>query len=349
MNANPTPKSLGYYLPAEWEKHEAIWLAWPYDEVSFPERVERVEDTFSQIIQSISSSERVELLVRDEEMKERVIDRLKEKKVDLSLVNFHLADYADVWFRDYGPSFICQREKNQLAMVDWDYNAYGEKFPELLKDDNIPVFMNESLNLPYSKPGIVLEGGSIEVNGLGTLMTSEQCLLNKNRNPHLKKEELERYLADYLGVHHFIWLKNGILEDHTDGHVDDFVRFINPTTIMYAWEKDETDGNYPILKENLEILKNSLDQDGRAWNLIELPMPKMIDEKEGRLPVSYINFYIGNTVVLVPIFNQKSDQKALEIIQESFPERKVVGIDASDLIYGGGTIHCISHEQPSLC
>lgn len=335
-------------MPAEWERQAAIWLSWPYDKITFPNRVEKTEDIFVRIIRAIHKTERVELLVTDKEMKRRAIKKLQAGKVDLAKVNLYVADYADVWFRDFGPIFLVNRETERLAMTDWIYNAYGNKWPELLKDDKIPAWMNKFLKLPRFTPGIVLEGGSIDVNGQGTLITSRQCLLNKNRNPHLSQEKIEKYLSDYLGIKHFIWLNNGILADHTDGHIDDFTRFINPKTVMYAYEDDKSDGNHKILKENLEILKNSTDQDGNKLKLIKLPMPKMNDDQGDRLAVSYANFYIGNSVVLVPIFKHKNDKAALKIIQTAFPKRKVIGIDCRDLIYGGGTIHCISQQQPAL-
>jgi agmatine deiminase len=317
---NKTPKQSGFRLPAEWEKHEAIWLSWPYDKVSFPDRVAIVEDRFVEIIRAIHKSERVELLVTDEKMKIRAARKLENMKVDLKLVNLRVADYADVWFRDFGPSFIVNEEKKQLAMVDWNYNAYGGKWPELLKDDKIPAWMNKFLKLPYFMPEIVLEGGAIEVNGRGTLMTTEECLLNKNRNPKLSKNDLEKYLSDYLGASNFI----------------------------YSSESDENDLNYPTLKENLEILKSAKDQDGNKFNLIGLPLPKIADDNGRRIPASYANFYIGNKVVLVPVFGHNNDKIALEIIKQAFPDREVIGIDSGDLIYGGGTIHCASHEQPAL-
>lgn len=343
-----TPKQLGFYMPAEWETHSAVWLAWPYDPETFTRGVAKGERIFAKIISAIHESEKVELLVRNVEMKTRAIKYLTGKKVDFSRINFHLADYADVWFRDYGPVFLVNRKIKQLAMIDWIYNVYGNKWPKLLKDDKIPVWMNKFIKFKYFRPDIVMEGGSIEVNGQGTLMTSEQCLLNENRNPRLSKKQIEKYLSDYLGVKKFIWLKNGILDDHTDGHIDDFARFINPTTIMCAYENDKKDGNYKILKENFEILKNSTDQDGHKLKLIKLPMPKMVDESGCGYAASYANFYIGNSVVLVPIFKHKNDKQALKIIQKAFPERKVVGIDCRDLICGGGTIHCVTQQQPAL-
>lgn len=335
-------------MPAEWERHSAVWLSWPYDPATFTRGVERGEKIFAAIISAIHQSEKVELLIRDEKMKTRALKYLKAKKVDLSKVNFHLADYADVWIRDYGPIFVASKKTKQLAMTDWIYNVYGNKWPELKKDNKIPAWLNKFLRLPRFAPGIVLEGGSIDVNGRGTLMTTEQCLLNKNRNPKITKKQIEKYLSDYLGVKHIIWLKQGILADHTDGHIDDIARFVNSTTVAYAFEDDKNDGNYEILKENWEILKNSTDQDGKKLKLIKLPMPKMIDKNGQRYAVSYANFYIGNSVVLAPVFKHKNDSQALKIIQKAFPKRKVIGIDCRDLICGGGTIHCVTQQQPEL-
>jgi len=343
-----TPKQLGFYMPAEWEDHSAVWLAWPYDPETFTHGVAKGEKIFAEIISAIYKSEKVELLVKNKKMRARVTRILKDKKVDFSRINFHMADYADVWFRDFGPIFLVNRRNKQLAMVDWIYNVYGNKWPELLKDDKIPAWMNKFIKLKYFYPNIVMEGGSIEVNGRGTLMTSEQCLLNENRNPRLSKKQIEKYLSDYLGVKKFIWLKNGILNDHTDGHIDDFARFVNPMTIMCAYENDKKSGNYKILKENFEILKNSTDQAGHKLKLIKLPMPKMTGKSGCGCAASYINFYIGNSVVLAPIFKHKNDKQALKTIQKAFPKRKVVGIDCRDLICGGGAIHCVSQQQPAL-
>ncbi len=204
------------------------------------------------------------------------------------------------------------------------------------------------MNIPCFTPGIVLEGGSIDVNGKGTLLTTEQCLLNKNRNPHLNKSEIEEYLVEYLGVSHIIWLKNGIEGDDTDGHIDDIARFVNPTTVLCAYEENRNDINFPRLHENYEILKSAKDQNGNKLNVIKLPMPEAIGDEEGRLPASYANFYIGNTLVLVPVFGHKNDAQALDIIRQQFPDRKIVGINCSDLVYGLGTLHCISQQQPSV-
>jgi len=343
---NKTPKELGYSMPAEWEKHEAIWLSWPHDPLTFPDRVDKVEEVYAQIIAAISASEKVDLFVLDEAMKAKASAMLAKKKVDMKKVDFWVHKYADVWFRDYGPIFVKSKE-GKLAMTHWIFNAWGGKYETLMPDTRIPGLINERLKLPYFKPGIILEGGSIDVNGKGTLLTTEQCLLNKNRNPKLSKKEIERYLKDYLGVSSIIWLKEGIAGDDTDGHVDDIARFVDPATVLCAFEEDPKDENYGILKENYELLLRSKDQDGRPLTIIKLPMPGFVGDEEGRLPASYANFYIGTKVVLVPIFGHKNDEKALDIIQKAFPGRKVVGINCSDVVYGLGTLHCISQQQPS--
>ncbi len=346
LPACKTPSELGYRMPAEWEKHDAIWLSWPHDSTTFPGCVEKVEKTYVQIIKHIHESERINLFVKNDSMKQKATRMLKQKKVNLDKICFHQFDYADVWFRDYGPIFVINDSK-ELAMVHWIFNTWGEKYEELMKDSQIPQVINQDMGLNCFKPGIVMEGGSIDVNGKGTLLTTEQCLLNKNRNPHLSKKDIEKYLKDHLGVTHVIWLKNGIRGDDTDGHIDDLARFVNPTTIVCAYEEDENDENHTILKENYKILQKSVDQDGNKLNIVKIPMPGPIGDKENRLPASYTNFYISNDKVLVPIFKHKNDKIALSILQKLFPNRKVVGINCADLVHGLGTIHCISQQQPS--
>ena len=341
-----TPLRLGYHMPAEWERHDAIWLSWPYDRDSFPE-IDRVEKAYVSLIKAIHNSETVNLLVTDETMKTRVVDLLKNAGVNLQLLRLHQIDYADVWFRDYGPTFVVNRASNKLAMVAWIFNAWGEKYTSLMKDSGIPCLINEDLKLECFQPGIVLEGGSIDVNGKGTVLTTEQCLLNRNRNPQLSRAEIESYLHEYLGTNKVIWLKEGIAGDDTDGHVDDVARFVGPNTVLCAYEEDVADENYGVLKENYEILCASLDQDGNELRVIKLPMPGFVGDDE-RLPASYTNFYIGNSVVLVPTFGHKNDLKATRIIQEAIPDRRVVGINCRELVYGLGTIHCISQQQPAL-
>ncbi len=345
LTSSKTPAELGYRMPAEWEKHDAIWLSWPHDPTTFPDCVEKVEATYVQIIKEIHVSENVNLFVKDEAMKQKAASLLEQAGVDFGKIRFFMFDYADVWFRDYGPTFIINNQR-ELAMVNWIFNTWGDKYDELLKDKDIPQVINKQMQLTCFKPHIVLEGGSIDVNGKGTLLTTEQCLLNHNRNPDLNQADIEKYLKDHLGVTNFIWLKNGICGDDTDGHIDDLARFVNPTTIVCAYEDNQSDINYEALKGNYEILKQSKDQDGNPLNVIKLPMPGNVGA-ECRLPASYTNFYIGNTKVLVPIFNHKNDTEALKILQKLFPDRKVVGINCADLVNGYGTIHCISQQQPS--
>ncbi len=341
---NKTPRELGYCMPAEWCKHEAVWLAWPHDPTTFTSGVEKVEETYVQIVKLLHEDEYVNLFVKDEVMKEKITGLFVKEEIDLKRIRFFEFDYADVWFRDYGPIFVCNRNQ-ELAMVHWIFNSWGEKYEELLKDKQIPGIINHEMRLNYFEPGIVLEGGSIDVNGKGTLLTTEQCLLNKNRNPHLNKEKIEKFLQDYLGVSHIIWLKSGIAGDDTDGHVDDFARFVNATTVVCAYE-DKDDENSIALRKNYEILLQSTDQDGKKLNIVKLPMPGKIWYNKKRLPASYTNFYIGNKTVLVPTFEHGNDKIALSILQELFPKRKVVGINCVDLICGFGAIHCISQQQP---
>jgi agmatine deiminase len=230
-------------------------------------------------------------------------------------------------------------------MVHWIFNSWGEKYEELLRDAQIPQVINKTMRLNCFEPGIVLEGGSIDVNGKGTVLTTEQCLLNKNRNANLSKVKIEKYLRDFLGVSHIIWLKCGIAGDDTDGHVDDLARFVNPTTVVCAYEEDN-DENANALQENYEILCQSTDQDGKKLRIVKLPMPGKIECNKKRLPASYTNFYIGNRTVLVPTFKSENDKLALSILQKLFPTRKVVGINCVDLVCGFGAIHCISQQQP---
>jgi agmatine deiminase len=341
-----TPRELGYRMPAEWAKHEAIWLSWPHDPITFPSGVDKVEETYLQIIKLIHKDEYVNLFVKDNEMQKKTSKLFKVRNIDLDKIRFFQFDYADVWFRDYGPIFLLNGS-GELAMVHWNFNSWGQKYEELLKDAEIPNVINSKLHLRYFEPGIVLEGGSIDVNGEGTVLTTQQCLLNKNRNPELGKERIERYLQDYLGVGHVIWLCNGIAGDDTDGHIDDLARFVNPSTVVCAYEENTSDENSEALRKNYEILCQSTDQNGEKLKVIKLPTPGNIKYDGDRLPASYTNFYIGNHTVLVPTFRSENDETALSILRQQFPDRKVVGVDCTDLVCGFGAIHCISQQQPA--
>ncbi|MBN2733270.1 MAG: agmatine deiminase family protein [Methanomicrobiaceae archaeon] len=340
-----TPKKEGFFMPAEWEHHDAVWLSWPDCGETFFDLL-AVEQSYTEIISEISVSENVRLLVRNESTRERVLELLIKSGADLKKVSFFIYDYADLWFRDYGPVFVVNREKRQVASVDWIFNAWGDKYEELKEDTGIPSFISKIQGMRSFGPGIVLEGGSIDVNGSGTLLTTKQCLLNKNRNPHLSKEEIEEYLSEYLGAENAIWLDFGIEGDDTDGHIDDIARFVNKNTVICALEEDKAGDNYDILRKNYDILKNSKDENNNPLNVVTVPMPGRIDP-EMPLPASYTNFYIGNDVVLVPIFGTENDGRALSIIQKAFPNRRIKGINCRAMVYGLGTIHCISQQQPS--
>ncbi|OGI95747.1 hypothetical protein A2917_00305 [Candidatus Nomurabacteria bacterium RIFCSPLOWO2_01_FULL_42_17] len=344
-----TPTQLGFLMPAEWEAHEAVWLAWPHDQTTFPNRLSKVEKVYCQIIKTLgdqTGSERVHLLVLPT-IKSKVEEILKRSGVDLKQITFYPTDYADVWTRDYGPIFLINRKESTLGWVKARHNAYGKKenafYAPLLKDDE--VFNRIKTEGQKFNLDIVLEGGSIEVNGAGVLVTTEQCLLNPNRNPHLDRGEIENHLKNYFGLNkisRIVWLKRGLTNDHTDGHIDDLVKFVSPNKILCCYEDEEEDENYEILKTNFEILVKE------SFEVIKLPMPHMNYDDNTKAPASYANFYIGNKVVLVPTYNDPNDEKALKIIEDCFPDRKVVGIDCRDLIYGGGAIHCITQQQPAV-
>ena len=340
-----TPRNRGYYMPAEWEPHEAVWISWPHNTLTFPS-LSAVEEGYIRFIKSIYQTETIRLLVPDEESSLRISSLLENAGIDTDQVTLYLIPYADVWIRDYGPTFVVNRGEQRAAMVRWIFNAWGDKYDELLADGDVPGFINNHLHLPVFKPGIVLEGGSIDVNGRGTVLTTRACLLNPNRNPSLSPEEIEDVLKEYLGVVKVIWLCDGIAGDDTDGHVDDIARFVGPSTVVCAYEEDPTDENYPALIENYEILKRATDQDGNPLTVIRLPMPYPVSDEDGRYPASYTNFYIGNEVVIVPVFDDPHDDRALEIISDLFPDRRVIGINARAMVEGYGTFHCATQQQP---
>jgi len=343
-----TPLKLGFHAVAEWEKHSALWLAWPYDEITFPDQVEKVEKIYIEIIKSIYESDPVKLLVLNEDMKKKAVRLLKEASVDVDKITFIVTDYADVWTRDYGPMFLKNTKTKERAILKWEYNAYG-KFPELLKDNKVVLnlkkagaFGNEKIFMPR----IIMEGGSLEVNGEGIVITTEQCLLHSDRNPDIGKEKIEDILKNYLGVKKIIWLKNGIVNDHTDGHIDDIAKFVSTDTVLCGYEEDPNDPNFEILKSAYEILEKSTDKNENPIKIIKLPMPHMNYDNGEKAPASYANFYIGNRVVLVPTFGDENDDLAIRIIQSVFPDREVTGIDCRDILYGGGAIHCLTRDEP---
>lgn len=340
------PAALGYRMPAEWEPHAACWLAWPHDPLTFPDMA-AAEGCYAAIILALHRHERVELLVTDAAMEARVRGVLLRAGADLDRIRLHRFPYADVWFRDYGPTVLVHRDGRRRMLVGWHFDAWGGKYDALKVDAAVPARIRSLTGLPLAVPGITLEGGSIETNGVGTLLTTEECLLNPNRNPGLSRQEIERYLRDYLGVRQVCWLGRGIAGDDTDGHVDDIARFADERTVLLAVEEDPADENYGVLQENLRRLEAAVDQDGHPFRVVPLPMPGPVRDSDGeRLPASYANFYIGNGVVLVPVFGDPNDERALAIIGEAFPGRAVHGIDCRALVAGLGAIHCISQQEP---
>jgi agmatine deiminase len=342
-----TPSNRGFHMPAEWERHEAVWLSWPQSKLTFP-HLSEVEKAFIGFIREVHLSEKVELFVPGAVVNRQVRARLKEAKIDLTRITLHTVEYRDVWIRDYGPTFVVNRAMNRLAMVRWEFNAWGNKYPAMVSDGRIPSTMNRRLELPVFEPKIVLEGGSIDVNGRGTVLTTRACLLNPNRNPRLSADEIEKNLREYLGVVNVIWLNDGIVGDDTDGHIDDIARFVSPTTVVCAYEDDISDANYPALHDNYEILRQSADQEGKPLTVVKLPMPGKVEFDGERYPASYTNFYIGNSVVIVPVFNDPRDALALSILQGLFPGRNVVGVNARALVEGYGTFHCATQQQPGI-
>lgn len=346
-----TPKSQGYFFPAEWEKHEATWLSWPHKEDSWPGKLEKIYPYYCEFIKILSQDEFVRINVRDEEMRKQAMDYILQSGANLENIEFYFNPTNDAWCRDHGPAFLIQKNKNvepQKVIVDWDYNAWGDKYPPYELDDVVPTKIGEEFDIPVFHPGIVMEGGSVEFNGKGTLLTSKSCLLNPNRNPHLNQEQIEEFLKNFYGVEQILWIDDGIIGDDTDGHVDDTVRFVNENTVLTVIEANPDDDNYEILQINLRQLKEMKLLDGSPLNIIELPMPNPVYWEDQRLPASYANFYISNHHVIVPTYRCDKDSVALEIIQKCFPERKVVGIDSTEIIWGLGSFHCLSQQEPMI-
>ncbi|RQO71970.1 agmatine deiminase [Pedobacter sp. KBW06] len=345
---NDSPKKAGYRFPAEWVKHEATWLSWPHKEESWPGKLETIYTPYCQFIKIVAEGEKVRINVNDEETKAFAISELEKVGADLSQVEFYLNPTNDAWCRDHGPAFLLNEAQDQKAVVDWGYNAWGGKYPPFDLDDVIPTKIANHFNLPLYLPEIVMEGGSVEFNGAGTILTTTACLLNKNRNPHLTKEVIEQYLLEFYGAEQVLWLGDGIVGDDTDGHIDDITRFVNEDTVLTVVESNPLDENYILLQENLAALKEMRLLNGKPLNIVKLPMPSPVIHEDTRLPASYANFYIANTSVIVPTFRDVNDEKALKIIQDVFPDRKVVGIDSTDIIWGLGSFHCLSQQEPAI-
>jgi agmatine deiminase len=351
-----TPAALGYRMPAEWEPHTATWLSWPRREgISFPDSFDRVMPALRATVEALIESEQVCINICNGAHEAEARHVLRGLPVERIL--FELVPTNEPWCRDHGPIFLTRDlgpkpptgwiRRGKLAVVDWDYNAWGNKYPPFDLDEVAPTRIAQILDVPVFYPGMILEGGAIDVNGAGALLTTESCLLNKNRNPTLSRDEIEQRLRDYLGVRDILWLGDGIAGDDTDGHIDDLARFVSEKTIITAVEENRGDENYELLQENLARLE-AMKINGRGTEVLTLPMPKKIMREGLRMPATYANFYIANSCVLVPTFADPADEAALSILRECFPNRRVIGIDCRELIWGLGAFHCLTQQQPAI-
>lgn len=352
-----TPASLGYRMPAEWERHEATWIAWPHNRQDWPGKFQPIPWIYADIVRHLVRDEQARILVNDSTQQRSVERALKHAHVPLDRVEFFRWKTDRVWTRDSGPIFVTRNNEPKLAITHWQFNGWA-KYPNYKKDEKLPALIADKLDVESwtttvqvnGKPRrAVLEGGSIDVNGRGTMLTTEECLLSEvqQRNPDVTRDQLERIFTDYLGVTKTIWLGNGIAGDDTHGHVDDISRFVSTDTVVTVMEKNTSDPNYAPLQENLRRLRNATDQDGKRLTVIELPLPSPVWFRRQRLPASYANFYIANAAVLVPTFNDANDRVALSTLASLFPDRDVVGIYCGDFIWGLGAIHCATQQQPA--
>lgn len=348
----PTLSSQGYRMPAEWEPHQGTWLSWPRREgISFPDRFDPVPALWARMAKELSAYEEVHINFFSPEHEQEIRTALRAAGVENHpRIFLHAFPAYEPWCRDHGPIFVVreQQAKKELAVIDWDYNAWGDKYPPYDLDDAVPQHVAQWLEVPIYFPGMILEGGSIEVDGAGTLLTTEQCLLHKNRNPGLTRGQIEQRLKDYLGVRKILWLGEGIVGDDTDGHIDDLTRFVGPATVVTALEEDPSDENFGLLQENRRRLEKMTTADGKPLIIIDLPMPGRIEYEGQRLPASYANFYIANEIVLMPVFGHANDQRAVEILQKALAPRRIIPILSTDLIWGLGAFHCVTQQQPRI-
>ncbi|MBP5546688.1 MAG: agmatine deiminase family protein [Bacteroidales bacterium] len=364
-----TPKELGYFMPAEWAKHEATWLTYPKNPDSWPGKIETIYPSYHLFVKTLAECEMVHINVDDDTMLQHVKKELEAIGTNMQNITLHLIPSNDAWCRDHGPAFLvrsareCEgvqgsaRECAPRAIVNWNHNAWGGKYPYDL-DTQVPLRIYEYLknsatqSLSHSvtlfEPKIVMEGGSIDVNGCGDLLTTASCLLNPNRNPQLDQDQIEGYLRDYYGVDNILWLCDGIVGDDTDGHVDDLARFVAPDTIVTVVEEDAWDENYEPLQKNLRILNRCRLANGKQPTIVELPMPDIVFYDNQRLPASYANFYIANGKVIFPTYRCLADNQAAYILEALFPDREIIGIDSTDIIWGLGSFHCLSQQMPAI-
>ncbi len=344
-----TPKESGFYFPPEWHPHRATWLTVPHNDASWQgNKLNRMMPQYIQLLKTISLGEHVGLVVHNEALKHKVAGLLLAADADLSKFEFVIKPTNDAWCRDHGPAFLINPEKGEKLIVNWGHNAWGGKYPPYDDDNRTPAAIADYLGLPYVTPGIIMEGGAVEFNGAGSLLTSRSCLLNPNRNPHLNQQQIETYLTDYYGVEQILWVEDGIVGDDTDGHIDDTTRFVNEDTVVACVEYNKSDENHAVLAENLRQLKGMRLLNGKQLNIIELPMPEAVIIDDFRTPGSYANFLICNAGVIVPVFDNPNDQQAIDILDKAFPGRKIIPLPASEIIWGQGSFHCLSQQEPLL-
>lgn len=344
MTDKSTPASLGYRWPAEWEPHSATWMSWPHNRNSWPGRFEPVPRQFAALVRAIAAVERVRILAGGD----AVMEDARQFVGNISNVTLYDIRTNDAWCRDHGPTFLLGPPESPAALIDWKYNAWGGKYPPFHFDNDVPRQIAEFQQRRRFAPGIVLEGGAIDGNGCGTLLTTESCLLNPNRNQHLGRHDMERYLAEYLGIQKVLWLAEAELAgDDTDGHIDQLARFVNPRTIVAAWESNPDDENYRPLQAIHRQLSIMTDQEGRPFEIVRLPLPEPKYIGDQRLPASYLNFYIANGLVVVPQFEDPADAGAVETLRQLFPDRVVRGLPSLDLVWGLGSFHCLTQQEPA--
>jgi agmatine deiminase len=353
-----TPASMEFLFPPEWHPHAGTWFSWPRPEgISFPGKYHTVPENLARVMCEVQSREQVHINVPNENWAYLVRQQLNGFGCPTDNVFFHHIRTNESWCRDHGPAFVLRRRKMrtkkatkvEAAVVDWGFNAWGGKYPPYDDDDAVPTKVAEELGMPVFYPGIVMEGGAVDFNGAGTVLTTTDCLLNRNRNRGLSKSQVEQYLKDYYGQRHVCWLTGGIEGDDTDGHVDDLARFISPTKVVIGIEEDPKDANYRVLRSARKQLDALRDQDGRPFEIVEVPMPGVVEHDGQRLPATYVNFYFVNGALLVPTYrNRRNDRRAIETLQRHLPNYKVIGVDCLELIWGLGAIHCLTQQQPKL-
>lgn len=348
-----------FRMPAEWEPHESTWITWPHDPEIWPNDLSEVQAGFARMVAALARSELVRINVWDAAEEEQARQLLQAHGVRGN-VQFHHVPTNDEWCRDYGAIFVVQsagdnaapagqaRAAPSLAATCWRFNSWGDKFPPYNLDAQVARRMAETIGVPCLDGGMVLEGGSIEVNGEGVLLTTASCLLNPNRNPHLTRRDIEEKLGALLGIKQVVWLKGGLLDDRTDGHIDNVARFVSPDTLVAPLEDDPTRQNYGPLQENVVVLQSMVNQRGEPFRVVPLPTPPRLIVEGQEAPASYANFYIANRVVLVPCFHHENDQRAMETLRRCFPDREVVGVDALAIIQGEGAFHCLTQQVPAF-